>query len=66
MARAERALAGQTASPVLFDDAAHAAARELDTHADLHATAEYRHAVAATLIVRALVDAAGRATDQAR
>jgi carbon-monoxide dehydrogenase medium subunit len=65
MASAERALAGQAPSPALFDEAAQAAARELDTQADLHATAEYRRAVAATLIARALVDAARRATDQA-
>ena len=63
---AERVLAGRPASSAPFEEAAHAAAREIDTHADLHATAEYRRAVAATLIVRALVDAAGRATDQAR
>ena len=66
MASAERVLAGQAPSPALFAEAAQAATRELDTQADLHATAEYRRAVAATLIARALVDAAGRATDQAR
>jgi carbon-monoxide dehydrogenase medium subunit len=66
MASAEHALAGQAPLPALFAEAAQAAARELDTQADLHATAEYRRAVAATLIARALVDAAGRATDQAQ
>jgi carbon-monoxide dehydrogenase medium subunit len=66
MASAEHALAGQAPLPALFAEAAQAAARELDTQADLHATAKYRRAVAATLIARALVDAAGRATDQAQ
>lgn len=63
---AERALAGQSPAPALFREAAEQATRELDTHGDIHATADYRRTVAATLVVRALADATGRAKDQSR
>lgn len=66
LASAERALARQSPAPGLFREAAEEATRELDTHGDLHATADYRRTVAATLVARALADAAGRAEDPAR
>jgi carbon-monoxide dehydrogenase medium subunit len=61
---AERALDGET--PAAIPAAAQAAVRDLDAHADIHATAEYRRAVAATLVARALADALGRAGAPAR
>jgi carbon-monoxide dehydrogenase medium subunit len=66
LAGAERALVGQSPSPALFRDAAEQATRELDTHGDIHATADYRRTVAATLVARALADATGRAKDRTR
>lgn len=66
LASAERALAGQSPGPALFREAAEQATRELETLGDIHATADYRRTVAATLVARALADAAGRAQDPAR
>ena len=63
---AERGLAGQSPAPALFREAAEQATRELPTHGDIHATADYRRTVAATLVARALADATSRATDQSR
>jgi carbon-monoxide dehydrogenase medium subunit len=63
---AERALAGQSPAPATVREAAEDAVRGLDTHGDIHATADYRRTVAATLVARALADAAGRAKDQTR
>jgi len=65
MPAVERALLGQSAAVAAFREAAEEATRELDAATDLHATAGYRRAVAATLMARALADAAGRARDQA-
>jgi carbon-monoxide dehydrogenase medium subunit len=63
---AERALAGQSPTPAIVREAAEGALRGLDTHDDIHATAHYRRTVAATLVARALTDAAGRAKDGTR
>ena len=63
---AEHALAGQRPGADVFREIAEAACRELAASSDLHASAEYRRRVAATLVARALVDAAGRAQDAAR
>ena len=65
LAGAERALAGQSPAPAIFREVAETDTRELDTHGDIHATADYRRTVAATLVARALGDAVGRAQDQA-
>lgn len=65
LAALERALVGQPPAAATLRAAAESATRALDTAADVHATAEYRRAVAATLVTRALVDAAGRAKDLA-
>jgi carbon-monoxide dehydrogenase medium subunit len=65
MAAVERALIGEPAAVAAFREVAEDATRAVDAAADLHATAGYRRAVAATLMARALADAAGRATDQA-
>lgn len=62
----ERALTGQPPEVGAFRAAAEKAAAALDAPADIHATAGYRRAVAVTLLVRALTDAAGRAKDGAR
>ena len=62
----ERALAGHTPTLTSLREVAESACRELDSHTDLHATSEYRRAVAATLVTRALGDTIGRAKDQAR
>jgi carbon-monoxide dehydrogenase medium subunit len=64
-AAVERALTGQSPAVAAFREAAQSAGRGLDAGADLHATAEYRRAVAATLMTRALSDAVERAKDQA-
>jgi carbon-monoxide dehydrogenase medium subunit len=63
---AERALVGQSPAPAIVREAAENACRGLDTHDDIHATAEYRRTVAATLVARALANAIGRAKDGAR
>jgi carbon-monoxide dehydrogenase medium subunit len=65
MAVVERGLSGQSAAVATFREVAEDATRELEAATDLHATAAYRRAVAATLMARALADAAGRAIDQA-
>src|SRR5439155_22164670 len=65
MAAVERALVGQPAAVATFREAAETATRELDAATDLHATAGYRRTVGATLMARALADAAGRAKYQA-
>jgi carbon-monoxide dehydrogenase medium subunit len=62
----ERALDGQSPTAPTVREAIEAAARNLDAHADIHATAEYRRAVAATLVGRAVADAVGRARDAGR
>jgi carbon-monoxide dehydrogenase medium subunit len=63
LATAERALGGQAPAASLVREAAESACRALDAPGDLHATADYRRTVAATLVARALADAIGRATD---
>jgi CO/xanthine dehydrogenase FAD-binding subunit len=63
---AERALDGRSPVPDVFRDAVEPATRALEAQDDLHATADYRRAVAATLVVRALADATGRARDWER
>jgi carbon-monoxide dehydrogenase medium subunit len=62
---AERALAGQPPDAAVVRAAVDDACRGLEAHTDVHATAGYRRAVAATLVARALADAVGRATERA-
>jgi carbon-monoxide dehydrogenase medium subunit len=57
----ERALTGQPPAVATVRASAQSATRTLEATSDLHATAEYRRTVAATLVTRALLDAAGRA-----
>ena len=52
---AEQVLADR---PSRFEEAAHAAAAEIDPGADLHASPDYRRRLAATLVRRALEEAA--------
>ena len=66
LAGAERALAGQSPAAEIFREIAETACRELPAPGDLHATTEYRRRVAATLLTRALADAARRAEGGAR
>ena len=66
LSRAEQALDGQSPSPSLFRDAAEDGCRDLDPPSDIHASANYRRAVAATLVARALADATRRAQDRSR
>ena len=63
LAAAEHALAGQSPGADVFREVAETACRELPAPADIHATAEYRRRVSATLVARALADATGRAQD---
>jgi CO/xanthine dehydrogenase FAD-binding subunit len=56
----EAALLGQKATPARIGEAAKAAAAALRPDGDLHATAEYRSTVAATLAERVLAAALGR------
>jgi CO/xanthine dehydrogenase FAD-binding subunit len=51
---AEKALIGQAPGEAAFDAAAQIAGQRVDPSNDIHATAEYRRAVAATLTRRAL------------
>lgn len=51
---AENLLIGQAPGEAVFDAAAQVASQEVDPSNDIHATAEYRRAVAATLTRRAL------------
>jgi carbon-monoxide dehydrogenase medium subunit len=51
---AEAVLIGQAPGEAAFDAAAQAAAQGIDPSNDIHATAEYRRALAATLTRRAL------------
>lgn len=51
---AEEALMGQRPGEVVFEAAAQIAAKEIDPSNDIHATVEYRRAVAGTLTRRAL------------
>jgi CO/xanthine dehydrogenase FAD-binding subunit len=51
---AEEALIGQTASEPAFEAAAQSAKQGIDPTSDIHATEEYRRALAATLTKRAL------------
>ena len=57
---AEQQLVGQQPDAQLFRDVATAAAAELETDSDIHASAEYRKAVAGVLARRVLEQAAGR------
>ena len=66
LAAAERQLAGQSPTAEIFREIAETACRELPAPSDIHATAEYRRRVAATLLTRALADAARRAHDAGR
>jgi len=54
---AEQALMGERAEEAGFDSAARIASREIDPSNDIHASAEYRRAVAAVLTRRALKSA---------
>lgn len=60
-AKVEQQLAGQPPETRLFRDAANLAATELEPESDIHASAEYRKAVAKVLARRALEQAAERA-----
>jgi carbon-monoxide dehydrogenase medium subunit len=60
-AQAAEALLGRVPTEATCADAGRAAAAELTPHADVHATAEYRRRVAASLAGRALWMAASRA-----
>jgi carbon-monoxide dehydrogenase medium subunit len=55
---AEEALMGQRPGELAFEAAAQIAAKEIDPSNDIHATAEYRRALAGTLTRRALRAAA--------
>ncbi len=61
---AEAALVGWTPDPARLAEAARAGTARLETHDDLHATAEYRRRATCTLVARALADAAGRAKEE--
>jgi aerobic carbon-monoxide dehydrogenase medium subunit len=54
----ERLLVGQRPGEALFREAGERASREIDPDADLHASADYRRAIAAVLTRRALLQAA--------
>ncbi|MGH7373413.1 MAG: FAD binding domain-containing protein, partial [Candidatus Rokuibacteriota bacterium] len=56
----EQALEGRAPSAALLADAARAAAAALSPDGDIHATAEYRRRVAATLAERTLAAAVAR------
>jgi CO/xanthine dehydrogenase FAD-binding subunit len=58
---AEQQLTGATLSPEAVSDAVRAALADIETVADLHASAEYRRRVAATLAARAVADARAQA-----
>ena len=61
VSRAAAALLGERPEAARLGEAGRATAAELDPHADLHATVEYRRRVAAGLGVQALTRAAARA-----
>jgi CO/xanthine dehydrogenase FAD-binding subunit len=61
LARAATALLGERPSAARLGEIGRAAAGEIDTRADLHATPEYRRRVAAGLATRVLGHAAARA-----
>jgi carbon-monoxide dehydrogenase medium subunit len=63
---AEKALAGQSPTTELLAEAGRAAAGPLEASTDIHASAEYRRRVAATLVGRALADALARAREATR
>jgi carbon-monoxide dehydrogenase medium subunit len=56
---AERVLTGQALGDAVVAEAAQAAAKEIDPHTDLHATAHYRRRLAAALVEDAVRAAAG-------
>jgi aerobic carbon-monoxide dehydrogenase medium subunit len=58
---AEDLLVGERPSAELFDEAAHHATRDVDPPADLHGSSDYRKTVAATVVRRALRQAADNA-----
>ncbi len=58
---AEAQLTGTTLSPEAVREAVRAALADIETVADLHASAEYRRRVAATLAARAVADARAHA-----
>jgi CO/xanthine dehydrogenase FAD-binding subunit len=61
--QAERALIGQRPAEAAWDAAARVASQGIDPSNDIHATEEYRRAVAATLTKRALRAALGKLKD---
>jgi carbon-monoxide dehydrogenase medium subunit len=61
LAAAEAALNGFEVGERAIEEAAHAAAAEIDPPEDFHASSAYRRALVATLVERALVAAKGRA-----
>lgn len=63
---AEDALLSQKPSDTLFRDAARRATENLEQDSDIHASAEYRREACAALARRALMQAAGRATEQTK
>jgi CO/xanthine dehydrogenase FAD-binding subunit len=58
---AEELLEGERPTAELFDEAARAAAADIDPPSDLHGSAEYRKKVAAALVRRGLPEAVGNA-----
>ena len=58
---AEELLEGERPTAELFDEAARAAAADIDPPSDLHGSAEYRKKVAAALVRRGLREAVGNA-----
>jgi carbon-monoxide dehydrogenase medium subunit len=54
---AERQLTGTALDPAIVQDAVRAALADVETLADLHASADYRRRVGASLAARAVADA---------
>jgi carbon-monoxide dehydrogenase medium subunit len=55
---AEEFLLGNKANPQIFEEAAAHGVRNIDVRSDIHADSDYRRSLLATLIKRALVEAA--------
>jgi aerobic carbon-monoxide dehydrogenase medium subunit len=62
---AERLLAGRSASPALWEDAAQAVRAAIEPEGDIHASGEYRKHVAGVLTRRALAEATSRLREAA-
>jgi CO/xanthine dehydrogenase FAD-binding subunit len=62
----ERALTGQVLVDAVITEAAEAAAKEIDPHTDLHASAHYRRRLAAVLVEDALREVARQGAREER